>query len=145
MVKYEIIKEREPTTEDRLAAAGKLSGAGFKLYCYLEGFPCGASTYLQKDFMKEMNIIYRTAVSAFEELIKFNYLYPYSETIYFFVPEQKIKKCNKKHKSPPRTTSSYSIRVNDNTIIKKFSYKVSRAQSAVCAVRASNQLPHAIL
>lgn len=89
MVKYEIIKERDPTIQDRLAAAANLSGAGFKLYCYLESFPWGASTYIQKDFISKMNIIYRTAVAAFEELIKFGYLYPYSDTTYFFVPEQK--------------------------------------------------------
>ena len=37
-----------------------------------------------------MDIIYRTATAAFEELIKFNYLVPYSDTTYFYVPEQKI-------------------------------------------------------
>ena len=39
MIKYEIIKEQDPTIEDRLAAAANLSGAGFKLYCYFESFP----------------------------------------------------------------------------------------------------------
>ena len=88
MVKYEIIKEREPTIEDRLAAAANLSGAAFKLYCYFESFPWGASTYLQKDFISKMEVTYHTAVSAFEELIKKGYLSPYSDITYFFVPEQ---------------------------------------------------------
>lgn len=39
MIKYENIKERDPTIEDRLAAATNLSGVGFKLYCYFESFP----------------------------------------------------------------------------------------------------------
>ena len=90
MIKYEIIKERNPTIEDRLAAAANLSGAGFKLYCYFESFPWGASTYIQKDFMTKINIIYRTATAAFEELIKFNYLSPYSDSTYFYAPEQKM-------------------------------------------------------
>ena len=84
MVKYEIIKERDPTIEDRLAAAACLSGAGFKLYCYLESFPWGASTYLQKDFVKQMGFDARTASSAFSELIKEGYLKAFSESTYFF-------------------------------------------------------------
>ena len=56
MVKYEIIKERDPTVEDRLAAAANLSGAGFKLYCYLESFPWGATSYSRKDFVDKINI-----------------------------------------------------------------------------------------
>lgn len=84
MVKYEIIKEREPTREDRLTAAANLSGAGFKLYCYLESFPWGASTYIQKDFVKQIGLDARTASSAFVELVEKNYLKAYSGSTYFF-------------------------------------------------------------
>lgn len=90
MVKYEIIKEREPTIEDRLAAAACLSGAAFKLYCYFEAFPWGASTYIQKDFANQMNLDTRTASSAFSELIKEGYLKAFSDSTYFF--NEKCKK-----------------------------------------------------
>lgn len=83
MVKYEIIKEREPMIEDRLAAA-YLSGAGFKLYCYLESFPWGATSYSRKDFVDKINISLKTANVAFEELIEKGYLTPYSTTTYRF-------------------------------------------------------------
>lgn len=83
MVKYEIIKEREPTIEDRLAAAC-LSGADFKLYCYLESFPWGATSYSRKDFVDKINISLKTANVAFEELIEKGYLTPYSTTTYRF-------------------------------------------------------------
>lgn len=85
MVKYEIIKEREPTIEDRLAAAAAyLSGASFKLYCYLESFPWGATSYSRKDFVDKINISLKTANVAFEELIEKGYLTPYSTTTYRF-------------------------------------------------------------
>ena len=84
MVKYEINKERDRTIEDRLAAAANLSGAGFKLYCYLESFPWGASFYIQKDFANQMGLDARTASSAFSELIKENYLVAFSDSTYFF-------------------------------------------------------------
>lgn len=84
MVKYEIIKERNPTIEDRLAAAANLSGAGFKLYCYLESFPWGASFYNRKDFVDKIRISLKTANVAFEELIEKGYLIPYSTTTYRF-------------------------------------------------------------
>lgn len=84
MVKYEIIKEQDPTVEDRLAAAANLSGAGFKLYCYFESFPWGASTYIQKDFTKLIGLDARTANSAFTELVEKGYLKVYSDSTYFF-------------------------------------------------------------
>lgn len=84
MVKYEIIKERDPTIEDRLAAAANLSGAGFKLYCYFESFPWGASIYIQKDFTKLIGLDARTANSAFAELVEKEYLKAYSNSTYFF-------------------------------------------------------------
>ena len=84
MVKYEIIKERDPTIEDRLAAAACLSGAGFKLYCYLESFTWGATSYSRKDFVDKINISLKTANTAFEELIEKGYLTSYSATTYRF-------------------------------------------------------------
>ena len=70
MVKYEIIKEREPTVEDRLAAAACLSGAGFKLYCYLES----TSLYMRPYVIEFLKISSKTVDKAFEELIEKGYL-----------------------------------------------------------------------
>lgn len=70
MVKYEIIKERDPTVEDRLAAAANLSGAGFKLYCYFES----TSLYLRPYVIELLKISSKTVDKAFEELIEKGYL-----------------------------------------------------------------------
>lgn len=81
MVKYEIIKEREPTREDRLAAAANLSGAGFKLYCYLEG----SSLYVRPYVIELLKISSKTIDKAFDELIEKGYLFPLSPLKYQFV------------------------------------------------------------
>lgn len=69
MIKYEIIKERDPTIEDRLAAAN-LSGAGFKLYCYFES----TSLYLRPYVIELLKISSKTVDKSFEELIEKGYL-----------------------------------------------------------------------
>ncbi len=87
MVKYEIIREGpENTTEKRFEAARKLSGVAFKLYCYFETFPMGATTYIQKDFAEKAYLDARTVSTAFKELLEKGYLKCYSSSIYFFLP-----------------------------------------------------------
>ena len=80
MVKYEIIKEREPTREDRLAAAANLSGAAFKLYYYLEE----VSLYIRPVASEALGINVKTADKAFEELVEKGYLQQLSPVRYQF-------------------------------------------------------------
>lgn len=80
MVKYEIIKEREPTIEDRLAAAANLSGAGFKLYCYFEY----SILYVRPSVSEKLGINVKTVDKAFDELIEKGYLQQLSPLRYQF-------------------------------------------------------------
>ena len=80
MVKYEIIKEGDPTIEDRLAAAANLSGAGFKLYCYFESI----SLYIRPYVIEFLKISPKTADKAFEELIEKGYLQQLSPLRFHF-------------------------------------------------------------
>lgn len=87
MVKYEIIRENsENNAEKRFSAARKLSGVAFKLYCYFETFPIGATTYIQKDFAEQAYLDTRTVSGAFKELFEKGYLKCYSPSFYFFMP-----------------------------------------------------------
>lgn len=80
MVKYEIIKEREPTIEDRLAAAANLSGAAFKLYCYFENI----SLYIRPIAGEVLGINVKTVDKAFEELLEKGFLQQLSPLRFLF-------------------------------------------------------------
>ena len=81
MIKYEIIKEQDPTIEDRLAAAANLSGAAFKLYCYLED----SSLYVRPYVIELLKISSKTIDKAFDELVEKGYLYQLSPLRYQFI------------------------------------------------------------
>lgn len=80
MVKYEIVKERDPIMEDRLAAAAQLSGAAFKLYCYFES----TSLYMRPYVIELLNISPKTVDKAFDELVEKGYLQKLSPLRYKF-------------------------------------------------------------
>lgn len=80
------------TTQERLAAANKLSGATFKLYTYFDSFENPTILYDRLTATKILNIHRVTINTSFTELCDLGYLVPCAPDVYnfFTTPVEKI-------------------------------------------------------